>query len=85
MKTASHTVTTTPSIVVPADDQNRTVYLHSGTGSVYIGGSNVTSSTGLHMPNGTTMPMFIPSRETLYAVTSSSSQTFIVLSPDTDA
>lgn len=85
MKTTSHTVNSTPSIVVAADDQNRTVYLHSGTGSVYIGGSNVTSSTGLHMPNGTTMTMFIPSRETLYAVTSASSQTFIVLTPDTDA
>lgn len=85
MRNVSYTVTTTPTLVVPADDQNRTVYLHSGTGSVYLGNGNVTSSNGLHMPNGSTMSMFIPARETLYAVTGASSQTFIVVTPDTDS
>ena len=85
MKSVAHTVTTTATLVCAADDQNRTVYIHSGTGSVYIGGSNVTSSTGIHLPNGTTMQLFIPAKETLYAITASASQTMITLTPDTDS
>jgi len=84
MKSFATTVTTTPTLVVPADDINRTIYLHSGTGSVYIGGSNVTSSTGVHLTNGTTIQLFVPLKETVYAVTSASSQTLITMTPDND-
>ena len=84
MKTSSISVGTTATLIVPADNKNRNIYLHSGTGSVYVGGSDVTSSTGLHLSNGTTMPLFVPIGETLYGITQSSSQTMIVLTPDLD-
>jgi len=84
MKSFATTVTTTPTLIVPADNINRTVYLHTGTGSVYIGGSDVTSTDGVHLQNGTTIQLFIPLNETLYAVTSASSQTLITLTPDSD-
>lgn len=84
MKSIATTVTTSATLIVSADNKERTVYLHSGTGSVYIGGSNVTSSTGLHLPNGSTLEMVIPINETLYGITSSATQTLITLTPDTD-
>lgn len=84
MKNTAHTITTTPSLIIPADNKSRTVYLHSGTGSVYIGNSTVSSSTGIHLQNGTTIEMFIPDNETLYAVTAAASQTLITLTPDVD-
>lgn len=84
MKSIATTVTTSPTLVIAADNKERHCYVHSGTGSVYIGNSTVTSSTGLHLPNGTTMALVIPANETLYAVAGSSSQTMITLTPDVD-
>lgn len=84
MKNTAYTITTTPSLIIPADNKTRTVVLHSGTGSVYIGNGNVTSSNGVHLQNGTTLQLVIPDNETLYAVTAAASQTLITLTPDVD-
>lgn len=77
-------VTTSATLIVSADDVPRTVYVHSSSGSIYLGGSTVTSSTGLHLPNNTTLTVFIPAKETLYAITSAGTNTARVLTPDTD-
>jgi hypothetical protein len=84
MKTSAVTVTTSATLLVTADNKERIVYLHSGTGSVYVGGSDVTASTGIHLPNGTTMQISVPFNETIYGITSSSTQTMRVLTPDID-
>lgn len=84
MRSSAVTVNSTPTLVVAADNKNRVVYLHSGTGSVYIGGSDVTSSTGIHLPNGTTIEISLPDGEVIYAVTSAASQTMRILTPDID-
>lgn len=84
MKSAAVTVTTTATLLIAADNQARTCYLHSGSGSVYVGGSDVTSSTGLHLENGTTIELFVPSKETVYGITSAATQTMRVLTPDLD-
>lgn len=84
MKSTAVTVAATPTLIIPADNKNRDIYLHSSTGSTYIGGSTVSSSTGLHLPNGTTMTVFVPASETLYAVTAASTHTMVVLTPDLD-
>lgn len=84
MKSTAVTVASTPTLIVPADNKNRDIYLHSSTGSTYIGGSTVSSQTGLHLPNGTTMTVFIPASETLYAITAASTHTMVVLTPDLD-
>lgn len=84
MKTSAVTVTTTATLLISADNIPRTCYLHSGTGSIYIGGSDVTASTGIHLPNGTTIELQVPFKETIYGITSSSSHTMRVLTPDID-
>lgn len=84
MKSAAVTVTTSPTLLIAADNHNRICYLHSGTGSVYIGGADVTSSTGIHLSNGTTIEITMPINETIYGITSSSTQTMRVLTPDLD-
>jgi hypothetical protein len=84
MKSAAVTVTTSPTLVVAADNFARRCYLHSSSGSLYIGGSDVTSANGLHMANNTTLEIFVPTNETIYAVTASSTHTMRVLTPDLD-
>jgi hypothetical protein len=84
MKSIVVTVTTSPTLIVAADNLPRICYLHSGTGSTYIGGSDVTSSTGIHLSNGTTMEITVPFNQTVYAITASSTHTMRVLTPDVD-
>lgn len=84
MKTSVVTVTTAATLLVAADNKERVVYLHSGTGSVYVGGSDVTAATGIHLSNGTTMELSLPFNETLYGITSASSHTIRTLTPDID-
>jgi hypothetical protein len=84
MKTSAVTVSTTATLLIAADDKPRTCYLHSGTGSVYVGGSDVTASTGIHLANGTTIELQVPFKETIYGITSASTQTMRVLTPDID-
>lgn len=84
MKSAAVTVSTTATLLIAADNQNRVCVLHSGTGSIYIGGADVTSSTGIHLSNGTTIEIKLPMNETLYGITSASTHTIRVLTPDLD-
>lgn len=84
MKSSAITVGTTATLLIAGDNQPRVVYLHSGTGSIYIGGSDVTSATGIHLPNGTTMQINLPFNEPLYGITSASTQTMRTLTPDID-
>jgi len=84
MKSAAVTVSTTATLLIAADNQNRVCYLHSGTGSIYIGGDDVTSSNGIHLSNGTTIEITVPINQTLYGITNSSTHTMRVLTPDLD-
>ena len=84
MKTSVVTVTTSATLLIAADNQPRICYLHSGSGSVYVGGSDVTSSTGIHLTNGTTLEITVPFNETIYGITSSATNTMRVLTPDVD-
>ncbi len=84
MKSTVVTVTTSPTLLIAADNQNRVCYLHCDTGSIYIGGSDVTAANGLHLSNGTTMEITLPIGQTIYGVTSSSTHTMRTLTPDLD-
>jgi hypothetical protein len=84
MKSSAITVGTSATLLIAADNQPRVVYLHSGTGSIYVGGSDVTSATGIHLPNGTTMQLDLPFNQTLYGITSASTHTMRTLTPDID-
>ena len=82
MKSFAVNVTTTATTVVPADNDTRTVYLHNESGgSIYLGGSDVTSANGYHLKNNETMSIVVPGGSTLRAIVSSGSATLIVLRP----
>lgn len=85
MKSVVVTVTTSPTLLVAADDIFRTIYIHNAVGQViYVGNSTVTTSTGYHIAGGDHQNFDIPSKQTLYAVTASSTNDVIVLTPDLD-
>ena len=85
MKSASVTVGTTAVLVISVDDKNREITLHNaGGGKVYLGGSDVTSSTGIHLGNGERMTIEVPIRETLYGISASGTNQVIALVPDGD-
>jgi hypothetical protein len=84
MKSIAVTVTTSPTLVIAADNIPRHCYLHSQSGSLYIGGNDVTAANGFHLSNGESIELFVQTNETVYAITSSSSHTMRVLTPDVD-
>ena len=84
MKSVSVTVTTSPTLLISADDQNRICYLHTTSGSTYLGDSAVTSSSGLHLPNNQTIEIHLPLGETLYGVAGTGTTNVRVLTPDSD-
>ena len=86
MNTSAHTVTTTRSLVIPADNITRTVYLHvTGAGTVYIGGADVTAANGMQTEKHAVPVQFIlPAGETLYAITASGSEELRILTPSVD-
>lgn len=52
IRTEHVTITTTPTLLVLADNVAEMVYLHSSTGQCFIGNSGVTTSNGYRMDNG---------------------------------
>ena len=83
MKANKFTVSATATKIVTAEPMTRTVYIHSSTGSVYLGGSGLTATTdGLHVPNGDTFTVTVPANETLYAIDGGGGATCIVLDWD---
>ena len=82
MRSFAVTVATTATTIVPADNDTRTVYLHNESGkSVYLGGSDVTTSNGYHLANNETMSIVVPGGSSLQAVVGSGTGTLIVLRP----
>lgn len=86
MNTANFSVSTTRVLIVPADNINREIYLHTlGAGTVYIGGEDVTSSNGmLTEKNAVPFSMRLPAGETLYAITASGTEQVRVMTPSVD-
>ena len=72
-------VTTTATLIVTANRADQSVYLHSSSGTLYLGNSTVTSTTGYKMDNGDKLTMQLSDNESLYAITSSGTATLGVL------
>ena len=83
MISAQVTVTTSATLLVAADESHRTVYLHVvGNATVYLGGSTVTTSTGLATEKHTApLPIEVPANETLYGIVAADTETVCVLRP----
>jgi PKD repeat protein len=52
ISSANYTVTTTASVVVANDQAAEEVHFHSSSGTLYIGGADVTVANGYKMDNG---------------------------------
>ena len=86
MNTYSYSISTTRVLIVPADNINRTVYIHVvGAGTVYVGGDDVTASNGL-LTEKHSIPftIFLPINESLYAITASGTEEVRVMVPSVD-
>ena len=81
MRSTTHTVTTTASEIITSSASARYVYLHVvGNGTVYLGDSTVTSTTGLQTQKNTTpIEFFIPRGNSLWAVTASATEDLRIL------
>ena len=83
MKANKFTINATATKIVNAEPMTRTVYIHSATGSIYLGGSTMaTIADGLHLPNGDTIAVTVPPNETLYAIDGAGGAGCIVLDWD---
>lgn len=78
-KTSQVTVTATPGVVVPAMIGDQSVYLHSSSGQLFIGGSDVTTSNGYRLDNGDKITIMVGDHEALYAVTASGTANLFVM------
>ena len=77
--TAQKTVTSTPTLLVTANRADQLVYLHSSSGTVYLGNSDVTTSTGYRMDNGDKLSMQLSDNESLYGIVASGTATMMVM------
>ena len=71
-------VTTAATLLVAGDAQAEEVHFHSSSGIIYIGDSNVTSSTGYRMDNGD-KAVFANHENAIYGITSTGTATMSVL------
>jgi len=84
MRGTEVTVTTSPTLVVPAWIGWREIMLHAiGNGTIYLGGSNVTTSTGFYVDKAAgVLRVQLPPNETIYGIVSTGTQPMSVLVPD---
>lgn len=80
MKSTKYTVETTAVKIAAAEPFTRTIYVHTTSGSIYLGGATITdTANGVHVPNGNTLEVLIPANETLYAIDGGGGATVVVL------
>ena len=86
MKSTNKVVTATASLVIAADDLQRTCYIHViGAGTVYLGGDDVTSSNGLLTEkHSVPLELVVPQKQTVWAVTALGTENLRILTPDVD-
>lgn len=76
---AQFTIGTSPTMIIAGDNYAEEVHIHSGSGTVYIGGADVTTSNGYRMDNGDKQT-FRNHEGPLYAVASAGNPVVYVLS-----
>lgn len=77
--TAQKTVTSTATLLVTANLADQLVYLHSSSGTIYLGNADVTTSTGYRMDNGDKLSMQLSDNESLYGIVANGSSTMMVM------
>jgi len=80
MKSEQLTVGLTAARILTEENTNRRVYFHDDSSHpIYLGGSDVTTSNGLHIPKNALLEMFVPANEELWAVSGNADQTVSIL------
>jgi hypothetical protein len=77
--TSQKTVTTAATLLVTANRADQLVYLHSSSGTIYLGNSDVTTSTGYRMDNGDKLSLQLSDNEALYGITNTGTATMMVM------
>ena len=77
--TSQKTVTTAATLLVTANRADQLVYLHSSSGTIYLGNSDVTTSTGYRMDNGDKLTLQLSDNEALYGITNTGTATMMVM------
>jgi len=78
ISSAQITVTTSPTLLVAGDYSPEEVHFHSSSGTIFLGDSNVTSSTGYRMDSGD--KTIVQNHEnTIYGITSTGTAIMNVL------
>ena len=76
--TSQLSIGTTRSVVVADDLFPEAVYLHSASGTIYVGGADVTTANGYRMDNGDKLTIDNHDNP-IYAITSSGTATLYVM------
>lgn len=69
--------------IINSQNFEQEVYIHNEVGgAIYIGGSDVTTSTGYHLANHEAVTMKIPQDNELYGITGSGTGDVHIVRPD---
>ena len=75
--TAQFSIATTRTQIVETLPFDQTVLLHCASGSVYVGDSTVTTSTGFRLDNGDKLTLPVGDHEGLWAIAAASSTVYV--------
>ncbi len=85
MIASSITVTTSPTLLVAATaNATRTIYIEPVGSDIHVGGSAVTTTTGLVTKKDQISTYLLPPRNALYGITNTGTVTIRVLLPEGD-
>jgi hypothetical protein len=73
------TITTTPTIIVPANIADQTALLHATNDALFIGGSDLTTANGYLVDHKDKLTIQVGDHEGLYGVVSTGTTTVSVL------
>ena len=79
------TVTTSPTLLIAAtENATRTIYLEPVGTDIHIGGSAVTTTTGLVTKKDVVTMMILPPQNALYGITGTGTVSIRILQPEGD-
>jgi hypothetical protein len=73
------TITTTPTVIVPANIADQTALLHATNNNLFIGGSDLTTANGYLVDHKDKLTIQVGDHEGLYGVVASGTTTVSVL------
>lgn len=79
MKTDVYQIGQTPVLIRAAQPEPETVYFDPTAQNIFIGGSDVTTATGIKLTKDVITPIFIRGEQTLYAITQTGTHPLICL------